>query len=522
MRTRVLPVLLSCVGAIYVGMVVQAGWIGDDAFITLRAADNFVHGYGLVSNPPERVLGLTNPLWALLLSLPLALGLGGYAAALTSGISVSAAAAAMVLLRTTPNRAAAIVAGAWLTLSASYIDYSTSGLENPLAHLLLALFFSAHFAGQLSPIRVSSFALAALIVLNRQDHALLIAPALVSSLFERGPLSLVRPFKPVVRAALIGLAPLAAWFGFALAYYGFLFPNTAYAKLNVQLPDGALLRQGVAYFAHTWHRDPITLVILALAPCQLAFDRSREALATAAGLALYSVYVLRIGGDFMSGRFFTAPFLVAAVWITARSLSRLRTWPLLALAFGSLSLLLWFPISYRAPRPSDCIIGASGIVSERHCYFEYMALRDNWGTGKYTRHPRWQRGITLRNGGRRVVASTNIGIMGYVAGPQVHIIDKMALTDPLLARIPYRSAHFRIGHFERALPAGYHKSVDTGVNQIEDQCIHAYYDLLAQVIHGPLFTSARIGAALELNFGRREGLLQTPCTARERRSPATM
>ena len=43
-------------------------WIGDDAFITFRVVDNFVHGYGLTFNPDERVQAYTHPLWMLLLS----------------------------------------------------------------------------------------------------------------------------------------------------------------------------------------------------------------------------------------------------------------------------------------------------------------------------------------------------------------------------------------------------------------------------------------------------------------------
>ena len=30
-------------------------WIGDDAYITFRVVDNFIHGYGLTFNPDERV-----------------------------------------------------------------------------------------------------------------------------------------------------------------------------------------------------------------------------------------------------------------------------------------------------------------------------------------------------------------------------------------------------------------------------------------------------------------------------------
>ncbi|MBK7448663.1 MAG: hypothetical protein IPJ47_04230 [Anaerolineales bacterium] len=42
-------------------------WVSDDAFITLRTVDNFLHGYGLVWNIGERVQVFTHPLWMFLL-----------------------------------------------------------------------------------------------------------------------------------------------------------------------------------------------------------------------------------------------------------------------------------------------------------------------------------------------------------------------------------------------------------------------------------------------------------------------
>src|SRR5580658_1554668 len=42
---------------------------GEDALITLRYAENIAGGRGFVYNPGEHVLGVTTPLYALLLSL---------------------------------------------------------------------------------------------------------------------------------------------------------------------------------------------------------------------------------------------------------------------------------------------------------------------------------------------------------------------------------------------------------------------------------------------------------------------
>ena len=46
----------------------------DDCFITLRYADHLSSGHGLVYNPGERVEGFSSPLWVVLSSLGLWLG----------------------------------------------------------------------------------------------------------------------------------------------------------------------------------------------------------------------------------------------------------------------------------------------------------------------------------------------------------------------------------------------------------------------------------------------------------------
>ena len=78
----------------------------------------------------------------------------------------------------------------------------------------------------------------------------------------------------------------------------------------------------------------------------------------------------------------------------------------------------------------------------------------------------------LRESGKAVVDEKNVGFIGYFAGPTVHIVDRYALADPLLARQPASSPEkWRIGHFERDVPAGYIQTLRTGVNQIADSSL---------------------------------------------------
>ena len=48
--------------------IVHAGWMCEDAFITLRTVDNWVNGFGLRWNVAERVQSYTHPLWMLCLT----------------------------------------------------------------------------------------------------------------------------------------------------------------------------------------------------------------------------------------------------------------------------------------------------------------------------------------------------------------------------------------------------------------------------------------------------------------------
>ena len=64
--SRVIAVVIVA-AVIAIGVVNAAGlrWYCDDAFITLRYADNLLAGRGLVYNEGEYVEGYTPPLWLL-------------------------------------------------------------------------------------------------------------------------------------------------------------------------------------------------------------------------------------------------------------------------------------------------------------------------------------------------------------------------------------------------------------------------------------------------------------------------
>ena len=292
-------------------------WVCDDAYISFRVIDNFVNGYGLRWNVAERVQTYSNPLWVLLLAAPYALTGEIYYTSLAISALLALATLWVVMRRCATSIGTGALIALALVLSPTFVAFSTSGLENPLTHLLVALFCAAYFVND-SPPQRKAFVLsllASLAAINRLDSALLLGiPLLWFVLQHRTAL--------VVRSAAAGALPLVAWEMFAIVYYGMPIPNTAYAKLATGIPVSDLAHQGLAYFRASAQFDPMGagLIVLGVLVAPMI---DRRMLPLSIAIAAQCVYVVRVGGDFMAGRFFSAS-IVAAAALLAASLSRLE------------------------------------------------------------------------------------------------------------------------------------------------------------------------------------------------------
>ena len=119
-------------------------------------------------------------------------------------------------------------------------------------------------------------------------------------------------------------------------------------------------------------------------------------------------------------------------------------------------------------------------------------------------HVWFREGISFRNSPEKVSVQGSIGFFGFNAGPTKYVIDRNALSDPLLARLPVSESlyfEFYAGHFFRELPAGYLESRREKKNLIADPLVHAYYDKLLNVTAGPIFTMSRARDIWDLNVG---------------------
>ena len=491
-------VLVFAALAAFLALSVASAWVCDDAYITFRTVDNLLHGYGLRWNVAERVQVFTHPLWMGILAILGALTGHLYASAIAASLVFSVAAVGLLALGVARTPGSALLGLAPLLLSSAFLDYSTSGLENPLSHFLLAVFLWLWLVRKSDFQSLATLSLCAgALALSRIDLLVLVGPALLQALLRR-------PSLRATGSVLVGMTPLLAWEIFSIVYYGFPFPNTAYAKLGTGIESALLWQQGVFYLLDSFRNDPLTLVAMGVAIGGAFVRGDRREQVLAGGSLLYLLYVVSIGGDFMSGRFLAAPLFVCcgllSRWREPRPSLRAGAW----IAAGVLAALGSAPPWSRGPDfgvDSELARPVRGIANERAFYYPHTGLVRGWlGKGRPEGHPFAVRGREIQEAGTGGAAGQALGLHGFYAGPGVHFLDVVALTDPLLARLPVREGKWRIGHFERAIPPGYARTVHEGENHIEDPDLADYYDAIRNVTRGPLFARDRWRDIVRLNF----------------------
>lgn len=485
----------------YLILVFKTAWISDDAYITFRVADNFVNGYGLRWNTEERVQVFTNTLFLFAFIPFYFIFRDVYFVSLFLNI-LFAVATILLLKKITTSKEKFLVLIAGFCFSKAYIDFSTSGLENSLTFFLFALFLYVYYKFKDANKKGLYISLIfSGLFLNRPDAILIILPMILFMLF-RGKLS--------YKFVFYGLTPLFVWEIFSIIYYGFPLPNTFYAKLNTGIRQSDLIKQGGLYFLNSLLIDPITLFVifsaLILNLISLLNKEKNIFSFISIGIILYLLYVLYIGGDFMSGRFFACciPFSLFA-------LSNLIKGQKIVFVFLFFFIFLYLNSPFYSIynfNVENKIIAEYPvqIISEREFYYPVTGLLNVLAKGKkvidesgYAKDAKRIRNSNKQQ--RQTGMSIAIGILGFYAGPEVYIIDQASIADAFTARLPV-SQRWRIGHFAREWPEGYEKTLRHGVNLIKEKKLSEFYDKISLITKGKIFDRERFKAILEVNFGK--------------------
>jgi len=477
---------------------VRIAWVSDDALITLRTALNITNGWGAGYNATEAVQGYTHPLWFLIW-----VGIGAtthqwFLGILIVSILFTGLAVGLILWRAV-SISRIILATGILLFSNAFMEYSTSGLENPLAYTGVALV--GVLALTASPAPRWSWGLwfglaSAAVVLTRFDLSLMIAPWIILIAWQ-----LRRSLTVLAVAVGAVLTPLIIWFTWSHLTYATWLPNTFEAKRNVNIPASELVTQGFRYLMVTFEHDPVTLIGLIVGIGAALLMGNRVIRAGAIGALIYVGYVIWIGGDFMAGRFLAVPLFLAMLLLVALPAFDSEFTPAgFGAALIAIVLLVVFsvaagspPVSLANPKEARWEVDQNfnaGVSDERGIYVSlardlkglidnlslgfvnppFVGFGDGTGLNRSLRDlDRTAKEWKTNDGAFTLPSDTQpmcgfMGTVGIVTGPTTHLVDTCALTDRYLAQRPYTPMEpfaWKPGHFGREVPAGYLDAIAT-------------------------------------------------------------
>ena len=446
--------------------VYRSAWISDDSFITLRYVNNTIHGYGAVFNAGEYVQGYTHPLWYLLLLSGTYIFHNEILTAIFTGLVLTLLSLLLfgyILWKhaIAPIQALLvfILACAVFISSDSWVSFQTSGLENPLSHLLILLIVSEAYYYQTERPALLLLCLS-LLCLSRPDFAIFVLPF---GILLMSNIRLIRS----LGLAFIAVLPLMAWLFFAWWYYGSPLPNTGSAKLDLYPSLLVSAGLGLLYLGDWFTNDLLAAAITFAVMIYSAFrsNSNRVMRAISIAMILYTSWIIFIGGDFMRGRFFMGVFS-ASVFLGSFEILRilgegsfqLRVAHLL---YVFLILAVTFGISMRNAAGTDTSF--NGFIANERQFYPGYSLRSYLREGNVT-SPYMD--LSFANDlrvytelcGPVTIHNRNPGTIGYLAGPTVTVIDTLGLTDRYIAGLPREyllDPIPRPGHPDKYIPVRY-------------------------------------------------------------------
>ncbi len=310
--------LCGCVALVFVFHAIHLACVTEDAFITFRFASNLVAGHGFVWNVGEApVEGYTNFLWLLISAATLAIGLD---LPLTSQVlGVAAGLATLVYVYRCAiwlggSARIAVLPALALACSGPFATWATSGMETSAFTLfaVAALFHHARYAetGASRQIAITSGALVVATLMRPEGGLLAVIIAGGALVAARGH-GAART-RPVLIGFLIYAIVIALYVGWRWQHFGHPLPNTFYAKTGGGIAQALRGAEYAGLFALHFVAPWIVSVGLGLLGRPLAnTNPAARALlrACVAIVALYSSYVILVGGDYMAMYRFFVPVL---------------------------------------------------------------------------------------------------------------------------------------------------------------------------------------------------------------------
>lgn len=305
-------IFISVVFLLFLLITLYFGYLSDDAFISFRYAKNFVEGNGLVYNSGEKVEGYSNFLWVLICSIPILLNLDPLIFARI--ISLASVFGFFFLLYYISKKIFDsksyyyLISIALFAFSPGVIAWSYSGLETLFFTFLVTmgiafvLFFIKDKSIHLISLSFLCFLLAAL---TRADGIIFGAVTAVFLFFAFRKDN--RIFKKIIFTAAIFFVMYGIYFLWRYDYYGFLFPNTFYAKVDAN--HHAFIRGG--YYIFKFLRESLANGFLFIFIFYYIYKNYKNIVCLYLNsiLLFYTAYIVFIGGDGLGIQRFFVPVM---------------------------------------------------------------------------------------------------------------------------------------------------------------------------------------------------------------------
>jgi arabinofuranosyltransferase len=483
--------LISVLLALLAVAVVRTAWISDAAYLTLRTAEHAAAGYGLRWNVVERVQVFDHPLWLLLLAGARMLTGELYYTTIVVSVGLTLICGWLVISRAADERGM-VLAGASLLGSTSFVSFSTSGLETPLLHLLVAGAVAAMIADTRSSSAAAvAAALTGMAALTRWQALLCLGPALAL-------LAARMPSRQRWRIAVLAAAPLLLWMAFSFGYYGLSGPISNLADQHGSVGWSERLDHGRSFLLESLRRDPVLAAILIVGSLAGLYGRPMEA-ALAGGVLLWTSWRAVLGGSPMAGRDLTIPLVVGLLIILRRLTPAPRGVRTAAAAcVAGLAVLASAP-----PLTTGADFGAD---SHRTARVHDARAADYQATGllRVNRlrpipdHPEATRAREAAAARRFVGVSEKSGFFGAAGGPDIYVLDPRGTLDPLLSRLPPSVGSRWNWGAPRRLPEGYLRSLPDNSIALGEPALAALYDRIRRATREPLLSRARLDAMIGL------------------------
>ncbi len=416
LRAATAIALLGSVALFLAHAALYRGFIVDDAFITFRYVQQWIHGHGLVYNVGERVEGYSNFLWIVLLTPLARWGLDLVLVAKGLGLLLSLLTLCLTwrISRTLEGPKVAV----WfLASSGPFAAWAMGGLETLLFTFLLFLSGIAFMDEEKHDRGYVSGILWGLLALTRPEGVIFALMAIVFRLWRVHTRQSHLRAGDYLRLILFGSLVLP-YFLWRWTYYGYPLPNTVYAK-SLDLHPRAFL-EGVVYLYKCLESTGgfffialLILLTLVVPPFSLTVRY------WILNISIYVLFLLLGGGDWMPMQRFWVHILPPLSLLWQIGLGRLekltrshwRTLAMPALIIGQVGFLLGFSLEQRFVHG----VGEGPLIPEDTPTVTY--LRQHIGPTD-------------------TIAVVDAGFIAYRLPIETRVIDMVGLTDAHIAHRP--------------------------------------------------------------------------------------